>query len=65
MISKILLQNEKVTLLLNEANDFAWHLIDSCNYSVVLNWFVARCDPRIILMDERLEYYKLDSTIFR
>ncbi|KAK6644427.1 hypothetical protein RUM43_000694 [Polyplax serrata] len=58
-------QNEKIICLLNEANDFGWHLVDSCSYEIILNWFITSCDPRIILMDERMEYYKLDSTIFR
>lgn len=54
-----------MTNLLTEANGYAWHLVDATSYDSILNWFVISCDPRIILMDERSEYFQLDSVVLR
>jgi hypothetical protein len=35
--------------LLQESQQFAWHLVDATAYEQVVNWFVMSCDPRVIL----------------
>ncbi|XP_063226634.1 ectopic P granules protein 5 homolog [Bacillus rossius redtenbacheri] len=46
-------QSPKITVLLLEAQKFAWHLVDAASYDQVVNWCVMSCDPRVILtLDE-------------
>lgn len=52
-------------VLLTQAKDYSWHLVDSGNYDSVLNWFVMSSDPRIVLMDEQSDNYKLDHLILQ
>ncbi|KAL0271851.1 UNVERIFIED_CONTAM: hypothetical protein PYX00_008816 [Menopon gallinae] len=58
-------QNNEIIVLLTQAKHYSWHLVDSNNYDSVLNWFVMSSDPRIVLMDEQSEYYKLDYLVLQ
>ena len=39
-----------MSVLLQSAQRFHWHLVDATNYEHVLNWFVMSYDSRVLLM---------------
>ncbi|XP_014203959.1 ectopic P granules protein 5 homolog isoform X2 [Copidosoma floridanum] len=56
-------QNERALRLTQEAEKFAWHLVDANAYDQVINWHVMSCDPRVILTLNSDQVHSLDLAI--
>ncbi|XP_058795354.1 ectopic P granules protein 5 homolog isoform X2 [Phymastichus coffea] len=56
-------QNERALKLMQDAEKFAWHLVDATAYDQVINWHVMSCDPRIVLMLNNEQIHALDIAV--
>ncbi|XP_043464914.1 ectopic P granules protein 5 homolog isoform X3 [Leptopilina heterotoma] len=56
-------QNDKAVKLMEEAEKFAWHLVDASSFDQVINWHVMSCDPRVILSIENEVVHPIDVAV--
>ncbi|XP_051171465.1 ectopic P granules protein 5 homolog isoform X3 [Leptopilina boulardi] len=56
-------QNDKAVKLMEDAEKFAWHLVDASSFDQVINWHVMSCDPRVILSIENEIVHPIDIAV--
>lgn len=61
---EFIFQSGKVSVLLMEARQYHWHLVDAPNYEHVLDWFVMSYDSRVILLLTDEDWNGIDMAAF-
>lgn len=55
-------ENSKILSILQEANNYPWHIIEYTSVEKVINWFVLSTEPSIILKLPS-EYLTVDNAV--